>query len=83
MAAQGVWSADSAMESSTMSEILAVRKVSQSFAPKFVGFCVKWRKDVNENVAHIIDVGSQKSSLQEEAKRIFLFLRSSWNFHET
>lgn len=37
VANQGVWSADSAMESSTMREILAVRKVSQSFAPKLEG----------------------------------------------
>ena len=33
MAAQGVWSADLAKESFTMREILAVRKVLQSFAP--------------------------------------------------
>ena len=37
MAAQGVWSADIAQESSTMREILAVRKVLQSFAPKLAG----------------------------------------------
>ena len=37
VAAQGVWSADSAIESSTMRDILAVRKVLQSFAPKFAG----------------------------------------------
>ena len=40
VAAQGVWSADSAMGSSTMREILAVRKVLQSFAPKLAGLCV-------------------------------------------
>ena len=33
VAAQGVWSADSALGNSTMREILAVRKVLQSFAP--------------------------------------------------
>ena len=30
----------------------------------------KWHKD-NQNVARIIDVGSRKSGLQSEAKRIF------------
>ena len=39
LAAQGVWSADSAMESSMMCEILAVRKVLLSFAPKLAGLC--------------------------------------------
>ena len=34
VAAQGVWSADLAKKSSTMRDILAVRKVLQSFAPK-------------------------------------------------
>ena len=77
MAAQGVWSADSAMRSSTMREILAVRKVLQSFAPKLAGLCVKWYTD-NQNVAHIIDIGSRKPCLQEEPKLIFYDLRSSW-----
>ena len=70
MAAQGVWSADLAKESSTMREILAVRKVLQSFAPKLAGLCVKWYTD-NQNVARIIDVGSRKSGLQSETERIF------------
>ena len=70
VAAQGVWSADLAQESSTMREILAVRKVLQSFAPKLAGLCVKWHTD-NQNVARIIGVGSRKAGLQSEAKRIF------------
>ena len=70
MAAQGVWSADLAKESSTMREILAVRKVLQSFAPKLARLCVKWYTD-NQNVARIIGVGSRISGLQSEAKRIF------------
>ena len=45
VAAQVVWSADLAKESSTMREILAVRKVLQSFAPKLAGLCVKWHTD--------------------------------------
>ena len=69
VAAQGVWSADFAKESSTMREILAVRNVLQSFAPKLAGLCVKWHTD-NQNVARIISVGSRKSGLQSEAKRI-------------
>ena len=70
VAAQGVWSADIAQESSTMRVILAVRKVLQSFAPKLAGLCVKWHSE-NQNVARIIGVGSRKSGLQSEAKRIF------------
>ena len=60
VAAQGVWSADLAKESSTMREILAVRNVLQSFAPKLAGLCVKWHTD-NQNVARTIDVDSRKS----------------------
>ena len=70
VAAQGVWSADLAKESSTVREILAVRKVLQSFVPKLAGLCVKWHTD-NQNVARTIGVGSRKSGLQSEAKRIF------------
>ena len=53
-----------------MREILAVRKVLQSFAPKLSGLCVKWHTD-NQNVARFISVSSRKSGLQSEAKRIF------------
>ena len=70
VAAQGVWSADLAKESFTMREILAVRKVLQSFAPTLAGLCVKWYTD-NQNVARIIDFGSRESGLQSDAKRIF------------
>ena len=70
VAAQGVYSADLAKESSTIREIVAVRKVLHSFAPKLAGLCVKWHTD-HQNVARIIDVGSRKSSLQVEAKRFF------------
>jgi len=66
LAAQGVWSADLAKESSTMREILAVRKVLQSFAPKLAGLCVKWHTD-NQNVTRIIGAGSRTSGLQSEA----------------
>ena len=67
MAAQGVWSADLAKESSTMLEILAVGNVLQSFAHKLAELCVKWHTE-NQNVARIIDVGSRKSGLHSEAK---------------
>jgi len=50
LAAQGVWSADLTKESSTLREILAVRKVLQFFAPQLAGLCVKWHTD-NQNVA--------------------------------
>ena len=66
MAAQDVWFADLAQESSTTREILAVRKVLQYFGPKLPGLCVKWHTD-NQNVARIIGVGSRKSGLQSEA----------------
>ena len=48
----------SAMESSMMREILAVRKLSQPFAPKLAELCVTWHTD-SHNVARIIDVGMQ------------------------
>ena len=70
LAAQGVWSADLAKESSTLHEILAVRKVLQSFAPQLAGLCVKWHTD-NQNVARIIGVGSRMSGLQSETKPFF------------
>ena len=52
VAAQGVWSADLAKDTSNMLEILAVRNVLQSFAPELSGFCVKWHTD-NRNVVGI------------------------------
>ena len=70
VAAQGICLADLAKESSTMREILAVRKVLQSFAPKLAGLCVRWHTN-NQNVARVIGVGSRISGLQSEAKRIF------------
>ena len=57
-----------------MREILAVRKLLQSFAPKLAGLCVKWHTD-NQNVARIIGVGRRMSGLQSEAK---VFLRFSF-----
>ena len=50
VAAQGVWSSDMANQSSMLREILAVRKVLESFAPKLAGLYVKWFTD-NQNVA--------------------------------
>ena len=47
-----------------MREILAVKNVLQSFAPKLAVLCVKWHTD-NQNVARIIESG-----LQSEAKPI-------------
>ena len=52
VSAQGVWSADLAKESSTMREILAVRKVLQSFAPNLAGLCVKMAQGQPECCAY-------------------------------
>ena len=52
VAAQGVWSADVAKQSSTIPEILAIRNVLQSFAPKLAGLCFKWHTE-NQNVVGI------------------------------
>ena len=41
-----------------MCEILADRKVLQSFAHKLAGLCVRWHRG-NQNVARIIGVGSR------------------------
>ena len=48
-----------------MREILALKNVFQSFAPKLAVLCVKWHTD-KQNVARIIESG-----LQSEGKCIF------------
>ena len=73
VAAQGVWSSDMANQSSTLREILALRKVLESFAPKLAGLCVKWFTD-NQNVARIIDIGSPKLHLQKKPGAFFIFV---------
>ena len=54
-----------------MREILAVRKVLQSFAPKLAGLCVKWHTD-NPNVARITSVGSRPSLFCKAKLSVFL-----------
>ena len=68
--AQGQWSADEMVLSSTWRELKAVYNVLQSFASKLSGHAVKWFSD-NQSVVHIVQVGSHRQHLQEGALSIF------------
>ena len=68
--AQGQWSADEMVLSSTWRELKAVYNVLQSFASKLSGHAVKWFSD-NQAVVHIVQVGSHRQHLQEGALSIF------------
>ena len=57
-------------ESSTFRELLAVRRVLDSFASELAHNTVLWHSD-NENVSRIISSGSPKEDLQELALEIF------------
>ena len=68
--AQGQWSADELILSSTWRELKAVYNILQSFAPKLKDHAVKWFSD-NQAVVRIIEVRSRKQHLQEGALSIF------------
>lgn len=79
-ASQGVWSLDMANQSMTLREILAARKVWQSFAHELAGLCVKWFTD-NQNVAHVIDISSPKLLSSRRSQGHFLYFCLSRYFH--
>ena len=68
--AQGSWLRDEAMQSSTWRELVAVSRVLDSIAPKLRNVRVKWFSD-NQNVVRILQVGSRKPHLQEQAMKVF------------
>ena len=76
VAAQGTWNEIEVSQNSTMRELIAVRNVLQSFSSKISGLTVKWFTD-NQNVARILEVGSGKRHLQNEALNIFYICSSS------
>ena len=68
--AQGRWSEEEAKKSSTWREIKAVRLVLESLTPKLKNERIRWFSD-NQNVVKILQVGSKKGHLQQEALAIF------------
>ena len=57
-------------QSSTWRELRAVRMVLESLIPKLKNERVRWFSD-NQNVVRIMEVGSKKPQLQEEALAVF------------
>ena len=68
--AYGQWTEQEAQQSSTWRELTAVLRVLMAVAAKLSNFRVRWFTD-NQNVAHILVVGSKKPLLQAVALRIF------------
>ena len=68
--AQGHWSPEEAMHSSTWRELKALERVLLSFVPRLKGHTVKWFTD-NQNVARIVQFGSRKQHLQDGVLSIF------------
>ncbi|KAL5463210.1 hypothetical protein EMCRGX_G032089 [Ephydatia muelleri] len=68
--AHGNWLPEEAVKSSTWRELVAVSRVLDSIAPKLRNVRVRWFSD-NQNVVRIIQVGSRKAHLQEQAMRVF------------
>ena len=68
--AQGSWSPEEAIQSSTWRELVAVSRVLISIASKLRNMRVRWFSD-NQNVVRILQVGSRKPHLQEQAMKVF------------
>ena len=69
--AHGHWDSIEVQQSSTWHELRAIRLVLESLMNKLQNNCtVKWFTD-NQNVAHIIQVGSKTPLLQKEALLVF------------
>ena len=68
--AHGRWSDDEAQQSSTWREIRAVRLVLESLIPVLKNKRIRWFSD-NQNVVRILQIGSKKAHLQQEALAIF------------
>ena len=70
--AHGAWSIEEMAQSSTWRELKAVRMTLQSLVSKLKNERVKWFSD-NQNVVRILEIGSRKPNLQEEALAVFSF----------
>ena len=68
--AHGQWSLQETQKSSTWRELRAVSHTLKVFAGMLSNHRVRWFTD-NQNVAHIIQVGSKNNELQAEALTIF------------
>ena len=69
--AHGAGSEEQTTKSSTWRELRAVKMVLESLVPKLTNQRIRWFSD-NQNVVSIMEIGSKKSELQEEAFAIFL-----------
>ena len=67
--AQGSWLPEEAAKSSTWRELVVVLRVLVSIAPKLQNMRVQWFSD-NQNVVHILEVGSRQPHLQAELLKI-------------
>ena len=68
--AQGQWTPEQARLSSTWPELESVGMVLESLGQKLCNSRVRWFTD-NQNIVHILQVGSRKSDLQCEAVKVF------------
>ena len=68
--AHGQWSPDEVVQSSTWRELTAVLRVLHSMTIKLRNSQVRWFTD-NQNVAHILRVGSRQQHLQKIAMEVF------------
>jgi hypothetical protein len=68
--AYGQWTIEEVEKSSTWRELSAVYQVLSAVATKLGGSRVRWFTD-NQNVAHILQVGSKKGELHAIALKIF------------
>ena len=74
--AYGQWSPEEAIQSSTWRELSAVYRVLHSMAAKLRNSRVRWFTD-NQNVVHILRVGSKKQHLQKVAMDVFTLSMSN------
>ena len=68
--AHGAWSDEEMAQSSTWRELKAVRMTLQFLVSKLKNERVKWFSD-NQNEVSILEIGSKKPNIQEEALAVF------------
>ena len=66
----GEWSESEASQSLTWRELEAVYQVLCSYARQLRVHAIKWFTD-NQNVVHVVQVGSRKPHLQDGAMSVF------------
>ena len=86
--AHGQWSPEESQRSSSWRELRAFTLTLQAFVNQLANYWVRWFTN-NQNVAHIIKVGSKKVELQAEVLDIFrlsvqhnIMMEPEWIPHE-